>query len=263
MLSPEAIIERRKFIGGSDAAKIVSGDWHDLWLDKTGRKEPEDLSGVFAVQMGNATEELNLDWYTLKTGGPVTRRGEVVICKEYPILRCTLDGFDAFDRGEERVIQAKHVNGFSKIDDVRARYQFQVMHEALVCGVTKGILSVIIGTNEPVLELIELDDFWATDYIEKCKQFWQHVIDDRAPENGAPMPEPPAPTVMRTVDMSASNVWGNYATVWLKEKDSAKQFKLAETELKKLVDADVKMAEGHGIAISRNKAGSLSIKESK
>ena len=36
-LTPEQIAGRRKFIGGSDAAKIVSGDWHSLWLEKTGR----------------------------------------------------------------------------------------------------------------------------------------------------------------------------------------------------------------------------------
>lgn len=30
--------ERMKGIGGSDARKIVSGDWYDLWLEKTGKK---------------------------------------------------------------------------------------------------------------------------------------------------------------------------------------------------------------------------------
>lgn len=260
MLTPAQIKERRKGIGGSDAAKIVSGDWHELWLDKTGRKEPEDLSGVFAVQMGNATEELNLDWYERVVGRAAARRGEVAICKGVPILRCTLDGFDIEDG---TVIQAKHVNGFSKIDDVRARYTPQVMHECLCCGVTRGILSVIIGTSEPILELIELDDFWATDYIDKCKQFWQHVLDDRAPEQGAPLPEPPAPTVMRTVDMTGNNVFGAYAADWLATKTHAKTFKDAEKAIKEQVEPDVRLAKGFGIEVSRNKAGSLSIKERK
>jgi predicted phage-related endonuclease len=260
MLTKEALIERRKGIGASDAPKIVSGDWHQLWLEKAGKVEPEDLSWVFPVQLGSVTEELNLRFYAHNTGRVVTRQGEAVISADYPMMRCTLDGFDA-EMGA--VIEAKHVNGFSKIDEVRARYVPQVTHQMIVCGVQKAILSVIIGTSEPVLELIEFDDFYATDYIEKCLQFWQHVVDDRAPEQGAPIPEPPAPTVMRTVDMSASNVWGNYALVWLKERGAAKQFKLAETELKGLVEPDVRLAEGHGISISRNKAGSLSIKESK
>jgi predicted phage-related endonuclease len=161
------------------------------------------------------------------------------------------------------VLQAKHVNGFSKIEDVRARYQFQVMHEALVCGAPQGILSVIIGANEPVLELIELDDFWATDYIDRCREFWQHVVDDRAPEQGAPIPEPPAPTVMRTVNMDGNNAWASLAADWLANKDGAKKFKAAEVELKALVEIDVRLAEGHGVSCSRNKAGSLSLKETK
>lgn len=259
MLSKEALIERRKGLGGSDAAKIVSGDWFPLWQDKTNRVEPEDLSGVFAVQMGNATETLNLDWYERKTGQKVVRRGETLISAAYPFLRVTLDGASTWE-GVPCVVEAKHCNGYSKIDDLRARYTPQVMHEMIVCGVTRGILSVIIGTNEPALELIELDEFWATDYIEKCREFWQYVIDDRAPEQGAPIPEPPAPATMRTVDMTGSNAWSSAAADWNNHKAAAKLFKTAETDLKAMVEPDVKLATGHGIQISRNKAGSLSIK---
>ena len=35
--------DRRKSLGGSDANRIMRGDWHTLWLEKTGSKEPEDL----------------------------------------------------------------------------------------------------------------------------------------------------------------------------------------------------------------------------
>ena len=55
-------MDRTKGIGGSDAKKIVDGSWHDLWLEKTGRKEQDDLSEILAVQIGIATETLNLDW---------------------------------------------------------------------------------------------------------------------------------------------------------------------------------------------------------
>ena len=51
---------RMGFIGGTDATRIMKGNWHDLWLEKTGQKEPEDLSDVIAVQIGIATEEYNL-----------------------------------------------------------------------------------------------------------------------------------------------------------------------------------------------------------
>ena len=39
-------------------------DWLELWLVKTGRKEPEDLSEILPVQLGSFTEEFNLDWFS-------------------------------------------------------------------------------------------------------------------------------------------------------------------------------------------------------
>ena len=50
----------RKFIGGSDQKGFENGDWHDLWLIKTGRKEPDDLSNVFRVNLGSETELFNM-----------------------------------------------------------------------------------------------------------------------------------------------------------------------------------------------------------
>ena len=48
--------ERFGFIGGSDVSRIMSGDWHSLWEEKTRRAEPEDLSDNLAVQIGTLTE---------------------------------------------------------------------------------------------------------------------------------------------------------------------------------------------------------------
>mgnify|MGYP003125020012 FL=1 len=45
-----AMEDRKKYIGGSDACRIISGDWIKLWEEKTGRTEPEDLSKKLAVQ---------------------------------------------------------------------------------------------------------------------------------------------------------------------------------------------------------------------
>ena len=248
-------------IGGSDAAKIVSGDWYDLFMDKTGRSEPDDLSGVWPVQLGIVTEELNLDWYARKFGAVAGRRGEVVVHPHQPFMRCTLDGWD--DKAGH-VIQAKHVNAFSKIADVRERYTPQVMHEMAVTNAKAGVLSVIIGAAEPVYELIDRDEFWEIDYLEKCREFWRYVEEDRAPEQGAPMEiAPVAPALMRVVDMSESNSWAANAATWLRFKGEAKAWETSVKEIKLLVEADVREARGHGIICTRSKAGALTIKESK
>jgi len=55
-------VDRRYFIGGSDA-RIIMGDDEAallrLWREKRGEIEPEDLSSNLVVQLGLATEELN------------------------------------------------------------------------------------------------------------------------------------------------------------------------------------------------------------
>lgn len=258
MLTPAQLTERRKGIGGSDAAKIVSGDWYSLWLDKTGRAEPEDLSGNFAVQLGIVTEKLNLDWYERVKQVPVLDRGLVVISAAYPFMRCTLDGWvDA----RPAVIQAKHVNGFSKIDDVVARYTPQVTHEMIVTGAGLAILSVIIGTDAPVLREIPLDEFFAAKYIDQCRAFWQHVIDDTPPAQGAPIEVPKVPPkLLRKVEMAGNNEWALYAGNWLEHAGAAKKFKAAETGLKALIEDDVGEASGYGVIVARDGRG-LKIKK--
>src|SRR6204780_93384 len=69
-------MERRQFIGGSDA-RIIMGDDETalmrLWREKRGEVAPEDLSGNLIVQLGEVTEELNRHWYERNTGQVVSR----------------------------------------------------------------------------------------------------------------------------------------------------------------------------------------------
>src|SRR5271167_2321298 len=55
-------IDRRAFIGGSDARVIMGDDEAALvrlWKEKRGEVEPQDLSGNLIVQLGVVTEDLN------------------------------------------------------------------------------------------------------------------------------------------------------------------------------------------------------------
>ena len=50
-------------IGGSDVTRLLNGNWYDLYLEKMGEKEPEDLSDALPVQLGIETEKFNLAWF--------------------------------------------------------------------------------------------------------------------------------------------------------------------------------------------------------
>ena len=67
-MQPKKKVERPKTLGGSDAIRIMEGDWHTLWLEKTGRQEPANLDRVLPVQIGIVTEELNKQWFAQETG---------------------------------------------------------------------------------------------------------------------------------------------------------------------------------------------------
>ncbi len=210
------------------------------------------------MQLGIVTETLNLNWYAHSVERPVTRRGQVCVSERFPILACTLDGFDEGLRGP---VQAKHCNPFRK--DAREAYTPQVMHEMIVTKTEKAILSIIYGTNEPVYELVEFDEMFADDYVRKCQEFWQFVLDDKEPPGAPALAPPEGPKLMRRMDMSGSNAWAANAADWLQTKKAAATFEAAAKELKGLVEPDVSEAFGAGLVAKRNKAGALSIKESK
>src|SRR5437773_8951114 len=88
-------IDRRAFIGGSDARIIMGSEEAALirlWREKRGEIEPEDLSGNLIVQLGVATEALNRHWFERNTGLVIK---EVQRWMRHPVIRwmaATLDG---------------------------------------------------------------------------------------------------------------------------------------------------------------------------
>ena len=70
----KADLDRRSFIGGSDARIIMGKDESSvvrIWREKRGEVEPEDLSDNLIVQLGTVTEDLNRRWYERNTGHAV------------------------------------------------------------------------------------------------------------------------------------------------------------------------------------------------
>lgn len=272
-LSPEDIAARKDFIGGSEIRILVDGDPQEinqLWRVKTGRDRPEDLSDLFHVQLGNATEPFNLAWIEkrmtahLKRWSVVTRGGQRVHHERHAWAAMTLDGWLDDYFGESRVVQCKHVNGFSKIDNVVDRYQPQGQWEAGVSGADGTILSVIIGTNEPEYRDLQFDPSYFGELMERAERFMACVKNDVAPTGVAPMTLAPkaAPKAIRVGerDMTGDNAWADAAGRWLQNKDAVASFKAAEKDIKELVPKDVQRTFGHGIEVVANKAGALSIK---
>ena len=89
------ITERRSFIGGSDARIIMGNDEAklvQLWQQKRGEADPEDLSQDLVVQLGTITEELNRTWYQRCTGQAITDSQKRVRHPVHSWMAATLDG---------------------------------------------------------------------------------------------------------------------------------------------------------------------------
>lgn len=233
-----------------DAAKIMQ-----LYLEMIGEGEPEDLSHVWPVRLGEATEQLNLDWYEMG-GNPVSRRGEVVTHPSLPWAAATLDGWDDV---LECPCETKHVGGREPLEVIIDRYQPQMQWQMLVTGAKQCALSVIMGASAPVVEYIERDQDYIDEMLVRGKQFMDCVAARRPPVALDPV-APPA-DASKVYDMGSNNRWVDASFTWIGNKDSAQRAKDAEKILKEIVPADAKKCFGNGVQITRDRAGRLSLRE--
>jgi len=261
MLSPDQVKAREGRLTASRVGVLMRGDpgpIHTLWLEMTDSPEyqPEDLSGVWAVQLGVATEPLNIEWFTRKYG-PVSRQGEVVIAFDPEWAACTLDGWA---ETQKVPIECKHVGGREPYEVVLERYQPQLQWIAHVCDAREVAFSVIAGANEPIVEFIPRDIAYIEQHLlPRATLFMQHVRNRTLPVD---MPAVPNPGLVKKVyDMSNHVEWRTHAQVWMQCWPAAESAKNAEKILKALVPSDAKMAFGCGCRISRDRAGRLSLRE--
>jgi predicted phage-related endonuclease len=138
--------DRQAFIGGSDARIIMGSDEAaliQLWREKRGEAEPEDLSGNLIVQLGAATEELNRTWYERNTGRRVTDVQRKVKHSATPWMAATLDGIV---EGIEGVFEAKFMLPWSFSEEAAAKkYMAQLQHNMWVTHLRTSVLSIITG----------------------------------------------------------------------------------------------------------------------
>jgi YqaJ-like viral recombinase domain len=256
-LTPEQIKARTDKFTATMAKVVMVGTPEEvlsLWNQMLGMEKPTDLSGVFPVRLGEATEALNLEWYVRKIA-PLTRMGEVVIGPE-EWMAATLDGYDEKNK---RPVECKHVGGRESLETIVSRYTPQCTWQMICTQSDTCALSVIMGTNEPVIEIVGFDAGYAKELLRRAKDFMM-CIESLTPPVTLPKVEPPPPP-SRVVDMTGNNAWGNYAVVWRRAKLEAEQFELAAKTLKELAPRDAQKSFGHGIMVVRNRAGAASIRE--
>src|SRR5262252_7524268 len=255
----ETIRDRRQFIGGSDA-RIIMGDDEArllrLWREKRGEAEPEDLSQDLIVQLGCITEELNRTWYERNTGNAVD---DVQRKLRHPIrkwMRATLDGRV---RQTGAVFEAKFMLPWNFSEEGAAeKHMAQLQHNMWVTAARTAVLSIITGGGKWVEMTIPADPLYQHLLLTAERKFWRCVQGGEPPRLFSIEPPRPRVEAVRTVDMSGSNAWAEFANLYRLTRPAALDHDRAKTELKALVPEDAREAAGHGVRAKRSKSGAIS-----
>lgn len=255
-------MERKGFIGGSDLYSIMRGDWHDLWLVKTGRKEPDDLSGQFNVQLGNETEAFNIKWLHQQTGwfshdAEVTRK----IISDVP-YQARPDGIGKHDHSDEyAIIEAKHTGGHKKMSDILEMYLPQVHLYMRVMDIHQTVFTVIFGNRWEHCVVDYDHEFWMKVHAQAFN-FWNHVANDEEPDNYLPEKIDWSAVkvdglVMR--DANSDNEFMDAAHRFVNSSQQAKEHEDVKKELRSMVKDTEREVFCDLLTIKRDKRGACRI----
>lgn len=251
--------QRLDYIGGSDARVIMGSDEAALvrlWQEKRGDLEPDDLSENLIVQLGLATEDLNRRWYELQTGLKVK---DVQRRVKHPVNRwmgATLDGVIG---ATGAVYEAKFMLPWSFSEEGAAeKHMAQLQHNMWVINAQQASLSIITGGGKWVHIQITADPLYQHLLLTAERKFWRCVESGERPRLFGVEAPPPRIEAIRTVDMTGSNAWAEFAAVYLRTRLPFLEHEAAKAELKKLVPEDAREATGYGLRAKRSKSGAIS-----
>lgn len=192
--------ERKKGIGGSDAAVIVNKNPYkntiQLWEEKIGLKEAEDISDKPYVQYGTNAEEylrelFKLDYpqYEVKHEGY-----SIIRHPTYPFLFASLDGqLVNKETGEMGILEIKTSEILRSMqkekwkDSIPPNYYCQILHYLNVTGFSFVKLFAELNYDENyqatktyTIERKDVED--DIRYLEKKEiEFWKYVEDNKMP----------------------------------------------------------------------------------
>jgi predicted phage-related endonuclease len=212
---------RGSFIGGSDARIIMGTDdaaLIRLSREKRGEAEPQDYSGNLIVQLGLATEPLNRRWYERTTGQVIK---DVQSRVRHPVIRWMAATLDGIVEGSGAVFEAKFMLPWSFSEEAAAeKHMAQVQHNMWVTNATAAVLSIITGGGKWVEIKISADPLYQHLLLTAEKKFWRCVESGEPPRLFGVEPPRARIEAVRIVDMSASNAWAEFSSLFRRTREA-------------------------------------------
>lgn len=187
-LTKEEWVELRSTtIGGSDASTILGlNPWkspYALWLEKTNKVIPEDISGREAVRLGTDLEEYVAKRFTEATGKKVRRENYTIFRDDMPYAHAN---YDRLVIGENAGLECKTTNALQlskfKNGEFPANYYCQCMHYMMISGAERWYLAVLVLGIEFKVFVIERDEAEIESLRAAETDFWEMVQTETPPE---------------------------------------------------------------------------------
>lgn len=184
---------RRLGLGGSDTGPLLGLSPYkgpfELWLEKTGRLAPEDISDNEAVWWGTQMEDAIARRFAMKTGYTLIDPPGTFVRRNAPVLRVNIDRFFLDDQGQLGILECKRANARLRTDWLDGQdelvppwYQAQVAHAAATTGIHYGKVACI-NDNEFWIRDVNLDPDFVEQIADIELSWWgRHVADGIAPE---------------------------------------------------------------------------------
>jgi predicted phage-related endonuclease len=169
-------------------------------------------------------------------------------------MAATLDG-----RVEGAVFESKFALPWQFSEEAAAqKHMPQLQHNMFVVAARSAVLSVITGGGKWVEIAVHADSLYQHLIVTAERKFWRCVENGEPPKLfGVEAPKTRIEAV-RTVDMTSSNAWAEFAAMFSRTQAAHLEHERAKGELKNLVPEDAQQAIGHGIRAKRSKAGAIS-----
>src|SRR5262249_15570398 len=177
----------------------------------------------------------------------------------HPVIRWMGATLDGVVEATGAVFEAKFMLPWSFSEEAAAeKHMAQVQHNMWVTNATAAVLSIITGGGRWVEIQISADPLYQHLLLTAEKKFWRCVESGEPPRLfGVESPRARIEAV-RIVDMSSSNAWAEFTSVFCRTRDAYLEHENAKAELKGLMPEDAKEAIGHGIRAKRSKTGAVS-----
>lgn len=180
--------ERKKGIGGSDAASVLGLNKYSsplkVYLDKVSEGVGEEHNNH--TMGGILLEPVIIKWLEQQLGEEILtdeKTCQNLISPEYDFIRCNLDGKI---KGKNEIVEVKTTeprNAHEWDDDAPIPYLIQCQHNMYVDGADRCHLAVFITKSDIRKFIVDRDDEFIKDMVEKEKYFWEnHVLKRVAPD---------------------------------------------------------------------------------